>query len=69
LTLVEHIVASNDANVNFTRIDDSYESCFVEIQAAKPASNDVSMIFGFGTGDPTITWRTTGYAQAAHTAK
>ena len=69
LTLVEHVVASNAANVDFTGIDDSHESCFVEIQAAKPASNDVSMIFEFGTGDPTITWHTTGYAQAAHTAK
>ena len=64
LTLVERIVASNNANVKFTGIDDSHESYFVEIQAAKPASNDVSMIFEFGTGDPTITWRTTGYAQA-----
>ena len=67
LTLVERIVASNDTNVEFTGIDDSHESYFVEIQAAKPASNDVSMIFEFGTGDPTITWHTTGYAQAAHT--
>ncbi|MEC7536894.1 MAG: hypothetical protein VYB59_06320, partial [Pseudomonadota bacterium] len=67
MTLVEHMVASKDANVDFTGIDDSHESCFVEIQAAKPASNDVSMIFEFGTGDPTITWHTTGYALAAHT--
>ena len=57
LTLVERIVASNNANVEFTGIDDSHESYFVEIQAAKPASNDVSMIFEFGTGDPTITWQ------------
>ena len=69
LTLVERIVASNAANVEFTRIDDSHESYFAEIQAAKSASNDISMIFEFGTGGSKITRHTIGYAQAANTAK
>jgi hypothetical protein len=60
LVLISTQAASSSATIDFTSLDDTYDSYLVEIDSAKPASDDVTLQLRVGTGAGP-TYQTSGY--------
>lgn len=60
MVMISTVAASNQATVDFTGLDDTYDAYTLVISSAKPATDDVEAWIRVGTGG-TPTYQTSGY--------